>query len=146
MLPTQIRPPSGSLAQTGRPNGRVRRGSSVKGQRRLSPLLLFLWGWGGKKGFGIPHPFLQILTHFVWFSVGVERNTMDLLGSAPRNATVDFDGQQDLVCHSRQRIWRSCRLPSVSKSKFLWRRDAACMLKKLGCFFFRTAEPLCLSF
>lgn len=64
----------------------------MKGQHRLSPLSLFLSGWEGK-GFEIPHPFLLSLTHFVWFSIVVERNIMDLLGSVLHNVTVDFDGQ-----------------------------------------------------
>lgn len=85
-------PNPSSLGQPG-PRGQPSlQGSSLEGQCRLSPLSLFLRGWWGK-GFKTPHPFLLSLTHFVWFSVVVERNIMDLLGSVLHNVTVDFDGQ-----------------------------------------------------
>lgn len=90
-----INAPASNLSSFGQPGPRgqpSRQGSSVEGQCRLSPLSLFLRGWW-RKGFKTPQPFLLSLTHFVWFSVVVEKNIMDFLGSVLHNVMVDFDGQ-----------------------------------------------------
>lgn len=57
MLQTQIHPSSGSLAQVGSPDRRVRQGSWAKGKRSLSPFVIIFCGDGGEEGILNPSPF-----------------------------------------------------------------------------------------